>query len=160
MIKILVLLLLTSICYADTYTYLVYMEHFPQNRYRISTSTENPTYRSFVDTGVKTSRQPFENTYFETNHNKKYGKITFTPKKDSEKNLFKAMQNRTYVKLLEINAVDYVFDAQKGGYESKPRNVPVSELPDDYYPEVIISTETYNIENTIDTYNVGISTEN
>ena len=141
MIKIIAVLLLTSICYADTHTYLINMEHFPQNRYRISVSTTNPVYRSFTDTGLKVSNQPFEISRLALNYNRKYGIFNVTFTKDSEQNLFTAMQNRSYVLLLSRTWIDAEFDSQAGGYRYHAKTEQYNALPNDFYP-VVDSTGT------------------
>ncbi|MCK9583175.1 MAG: hypothetical protein M0Q46_06165 [Endomicrobiales bacterium] len=131
---------LVIMLHADTYTYLVNMSNFPQGRYWSSGLSTAKTYTNFTDAGLKQSRQPFENTRFETNYNKKYGLLNVTLDTTAEKKSFASMKKQKHIKLLSINAVDYIFDRQKGGYELIPRSKTISELPSDFY-ELKVSTK-------------------
>ena len=128
------------IAHADTCIYLVDLKNFPQDRYWSGGSETSKTFTNFIDVGLKNSKQPFEITRFEKNYNKKYAllNITYT---DAEKKSFSSMNEQKYIKLLSINAVDYIFDRQKGGYVLSPRNKVFEKLPDDWF-ETVISTES------------------
>lgn len=64
-----------------------------------------------------------------------------TPKKDSERNLFKAMENHGYIKLISTQKVYSEYDPRFGGNISKYFHEKVSDYPEDF--NVIIATKTY-----------------
>lgn len=142
---LLIILLACKICHADTYTYLIYLENFPQDRYRISVSTTNPIYRKFTAIGKQSikeaSGQPFCITAYKKNSSGVYAILNITPTATELKQL-QSIEVQGYAKLLSINDVVNIYHPEKGGYITEFIETKKAELPKDFESEIITSTIT------------------
>lgn len=144
-IKIIMIMILFNIeVNAETYRYLIYASNFPQDRYRTSVSTINPTYRRFDSVGKKTINevggQPFRITNYEKNSTGKYAILNITPS-ETESGQLASMVRQGYIKLLSVHDVVSKYDASRGGYITEFQEEKYDILPDDFYDVVVSSSQ-------------------
>ena len=141
LLPLLPLLLLTSMAYAETCTYLVYRkDNFPQDRYLYMVSPQE--YKLFADTGKKSiddaGGQPFRLTSYEINYSGAYALWTVTYADNDEKWHIDSMEKQGYIVLLssiDVVSVDY----GPHGKVQEAISSYLMSLPTDYYQ---VSTNT------------------
>jgi hypothetical protein len=143
MIRVLLLLFLAVPVSAEVYTVLVYRDgNFPQDRFwEMTDARGDKVYKRFDALGhgniakVKDG-QPFRVTSYEVSHNGKYGLLRYEPKRDTERNVIKAMHNKGLVQIISIIPEDVatVYGKSIGGYRTIPvGGVDLRKIPADFY---------------------------
>jgi hypothetical protein len=137
-----IIFLLTSYATSETYTYLVYADNFPQDRYRTSISTINPTYSYFKYVGItdiKSAKgQPFRLTCYNKIYNPKYAIFTITPN-DILIQQLNSMEKQGYIKLIETIEIISTYYLELGGYIVEVKQKKYEDFPLDLYS---LSTST------------------
>jgi hypothetical protein len=139
---ILSILSIVATSFAQTRTYLVYTEHFPQDRYRTSADGATlATYSRFDAIGAVNVKdaggQPFRMTSYRKSSNPKYAIYTISPNRTRLRHL-NSMEEKGYIKLLETMDVVSEYHPERGGCLLKSRKEFYGTLPYDFY--VLTST--------------------